>query len=518
MTATLDRHLFERTLGLAGFQRGERFQVWRKTAGGARAVQTTDPQIALRFVGRGREAVDLYLTLNPVRLEADPERGLVGEADMLTARMLNVDSDPVSAEPEAREHALELAHETREYFRQIAGVVPPLIDSGRGHQLWLAHEPIAAEASLEVRELVLRGLAHFRRRPLARVDAAPWGARFAGRLPGTINSKTGDRARIVDPGNGVVMPWHVLVELAAKWRDQLPPPIEGPKKLSPELRSLIGELRTPDDFRWFGAEAARMHVHDVVRQGVPHGFESQFDEGAAGPNRRWKRPGDQAWVNRVDTALKKITKNTAQAQAKKEQEALVERAVGEIASITRKTEGAGRGARFDLELKVGSATCLIRGLDGRTIELWPTVRARAAEEGLRFPNLIGRAAAQAQVAWSAKLDAAWDHMTVEQLEDGTTFAALREQIRAYFHSSKNSEGESLGELRSGSWVRVAEGIAVDWRQLTSEVQSRLAYDGVDRAQITEAAKSLGAVSQQPTLPDGRRARAWVFPESILERE
>ncbi|MCW8138639.1 MAG: hypothetical protein KIT58_07020, partial [Planctomycetota bacterium] len=296
-------------------------------------------------------------------------------------------------------------------------------------------------------------------------------------------------------------------------------PIEGPTRLSPELRTVIGELATPDDFRWLGAFAARSGLHDVTRQGIPAGFEASYDEGAAGPNRKWKRPrGGDPFVERVRRAFGGLTKSTAQVQAKRDQEAHVERAVGvaEIASITRKTEGAGRGARFDLELKVGAATCLIRGLDGRTIELWATVRARAAEEGVRLPNLIGKAASQAQIVWSSKLDAAWGAMRVEQLEDGTTFAAVQEQIRLYFQ--KVSEGESLGELRSGSWVRVAEGVAVDWRQLTDDVKCKLAFDAVDRSQITEAAKSLGAVSQQPTLPDGRRARAWVFPASILERE
>lgn len=507
MTATLDRHLFEHALGAAGFERGERFEVFRVSAQGARGIRTADPQQALRFVGR--DPVNVYLGLNPIKPDADPPHGKAREEDVAIARVLNVDCDPDDVSPEARTAARELALEVRAWLEEL-GVRAPLIDSGRGHQLWLRHEPIAVEACAEIRQLFLRGLAHRFRRAGAHVDEAPYGARFAGRLVGTTNGKTQERVRIVDPGDGRVLSWGTMVELAARWRAELPPPPEGPRKIPPEVQKILEELPgRPDAWRWLGACAARAGgLHDALRPAVPRGWEEHFDEGARHPRRRWQRPLDDAFVKRCERAMASLLRRDERAsKVARAREDL------EIVSITRYTEGPGRAGWIDLELRVGDSVFHVRRLDGKEVLSYAAVRARAALQGALLPDLEK----EARSVWDGLLRPAWSSQKVELVREGTTHAAVMDAIRETLRQAK--VGRNAGDFVRGHLIQLGEQVAIYGHELVAHARTRMQPDVVSREQVLEAARDLGCEpGARPVLPDGSRRRAWVFPARVLQTQ
>lgn len=506
MTALLDRAHLELALALAGFQAGDRFELLRVEGGGARGHFSTDPAAAAQACGRN--LTDLYLTMNPLKHEARPPKGRARAEDLAQVRCLNVDLDPHGLGEAERAAGLRLAELVREVLERELGVRPALIDSGRGHQLWLVHEAVPVALAGEVRKVLLAALAHrFRAHQGAHVDLQPWGPTYAGRLPGTINGKTGAPVRIVDEGNGRVVAWTHLATVVAEWQKTLPPPREGAQRVTPELQAVIDELEghRPDSWTWLGAAAGRAGVHDVVREHVPRREWPAFDEGASDPRRRWPRAGiDEAFCERARRAMAGVLRRDERASK-------LARAQGdvEIVSITRHTEGRGRGGRIDLELRVRDHSFDLRGLDGRSVRSYSSICARAQEEGAHLPDL----GPKGKKFWEEALERAWEKAKVELVEDGTTFAAAIEAVRTFFASRK--EGDSLGSMRGGQWVRVEGGIAVDWRCVTDDLLRTLAYDGITRAQVAEVARALGASSSQPTLPDGKRVRCWVFPESIL---
>lgn len=511
MTQVLAQHL-EDALALCGFDRTERFQVMRITGAKpkttATAVRTTDVAAAMRFVARN--PVDVYLALNPVKPDADPPGGAAREEDMACARMLNVDVDPLDTTPEARAAARELALAVRNYLAEI-GAKPALIDSGRGQQLWLPHGPISAaelaHGNAELRHVFLRGLAHKFKSPLAHVDEAPWGARFSGRLPGTKNSKTGELVRALKPGDGRILPWGTLVDLAGQWAKVLPPPKEGPKKLPPELKKVIDELPgKPDAWRWLGATSARTGgLHDLVRPAVPPAHQGHFDEGAGEPHRRWSRPGDEAFTKRAVRAVEALLKRDERAG-----KVATARTDVQILSITRHTEGVGRAGWIDLELRVRDAVATIRRLDGKEILSYAAVRARAAVQGALLPDLEK----EARAVWNDMLAQAWAAQKVEQVREGTTHQAIVDAIRETLRQAKT--GRTASDLVCGRAVQVGESIAIHAPELVAGARNKMLPDVVSREQVLEAARELGAdPTARPVLPDGSRRRAWLFPVSAI---
>jgi hypothetical protein len=225
------QELIKAALAAAGFVEGERFEVGIKpTAGGMWARTFTGSSAAAAYLASGPEG-DRYIGLNPIRPDADPPKGRCRDEDVLANRTLLIDCDPNDTSQEARGAALEMAKAIRSYIFEQFGVLPVLIDSGRGQQVWLRHEPTDEDRGPFLKQLAAR----FHREG-AKVDVACSNrSRFA-RMPGTVNTKTGEVARIVDPGDGKIAR---LVLLA-------PDPLDIP--IAPEgvnLESLAGGL----DFR-----------------------------------------------------------------------------------------------------------------------------------------------------------------------------------------------------------------------------------------------------------------------------
>ncbi len=111
--------------------------------------------------------------------------------DVTATRCLLVDFDPRKTEmdpegvdPESREAARSAATAAHKLFGGV------LVDSGRGHQLWVIHEPEVDRAAF------LRACAVKWDSARVKVDATHDAARLA-RMPGTVNTRTGQEARIV---------------------------------------------------------------------------------------------------------------------------------------------------------------------------------------------------------------------------------------------------------------------------------------------------------------------------------
>lgn len=186
-------------------QPGERFEIlYFASAPNAkrspRSKTFTDDAEALVWAKEG-DGYNTYIGLNPLA-RAPMSRRRPADADVNKIRILLIDLDPGDTSKEARATAAEMADEIREFIKKRLGVQPPLICSGRGRQIWLAHEATVPGDTL--RKSLLHALAAKFDRPGAKVDPVTANASRLGRLPGTVNTKTGERATILDSGDGGV--------------------------------------------------------------------------------------------------------------------------------------------------------------------------------------------------------------------------------------------------------------------------------------------------------------------------
>lgn len=204
-------------LEAAGLRAGDRFELAVKSSSikGIRSWTGTDPELGLAWLASQPEG-DRYLGLNPIKPGATiPRLKRPGDADVLELRCLLVEVDPGDRpSPETRDVqdpsnvAATKRRAAREVAEEIAACLPPewhvtRVDSGRGQQIWLRHEPIACSGlEAEARAELLRVLAaRFSRPGLAHVDVAVANPSRLARLPGTRNSKTGEIARLVKEGS-----------------------------------------------------------------------------------------------------------------------------------------------------------------------------------------------------------------------------------------------------------------------------------------------------------------------------
>lgn len=219
--------MLTRALEVAGLQPGERFEVAAKPArGGMQSLWTTEPERAERWL-RARRSADLYLLGNPIAADAPRRRGgRAREVDCSHGRVLLLDvdpekdkaTDPQGTDPAKINAAKEIADELVSFLRKRCGVQVPLISSGRGRQLWAK---IDGELEGSVRRRLVVGLAkRFDRAGLATLDPKTYNVARLMRLPGGVNSRTGNRAAILDPGDGQAIPADVLHQLA----NELAPP------------------------------------------------------------------------------------------------------------------------------------------------------------------------------------------------------------------------------------------------------------------------------------------------------
>lgn len=142
------------------------------------------------------EEGDAYICGNPLRAGF---AGKPSNQDVIGEGVLLIDCDPKKCpekDPdgtttERRDAAWDTAMAIWEGFGQ-AGI---LVDSGRGAQVWLRVEPGIPRARLRA------WIQDTYRHELVEIDATHDVSRLM-RLPGTINSRTGDPVVLVDPGHG----------------------------------------------------------------------------------------------------------------------------------------------------------------------------------------------------------------------------------------------------------------------------------------------------------------------------
>lgn len=174
------------TLGLLGLQ-GQRFSLSQKKDGKLVSACFNDVSAAEAWI----TGTDGYVTLNPVR------EGCVrkpSDEDIAGSNWLLLDFDPKKDEEDplgTSEQRRTAALAAADAAQSMLGT-GLLIDSGRGAQVWLPVEP-----GVSRRRLVAFVRQSFKSN-LVEVDATHDASRLA-RLPGTVNSRTGDEALVLDP-------------------------------------------------------------------------------------------------------------------------------------------------------------------------------------------------------------------------------------------------------------------------------------------------------------------------------
>ena len=512
---SLARAGLEASLGAAGFRRGETFELMRLT-GDERfprdAWHGLDTVAAAAWIAQ--QPRNVYLVLNPRTPGSRSRFAKLG--DILIARTLYVDCDP---KPD-REAAARLARDVGAFLSLRLGPgCYSTLDSGRGRGLLLHHEPVPVELSHEIRKTLLLGLQwRFRdSAPGAFVDHAPFAANAGCRVGGSLNGKTGEVVRVLERAT-LRAPWQKVVELVEELSRDLPPPPEGPRKLPPELRKAVAELHASvehcrDDRQrpageWGGAGAGRRGVHDLVADAIPPAWQASFRSAAATPQRRYPRPDGEPLRKQLERALDLVATSAGRAS----KVAAAEKDV-HIQSLVRRTEGRGRGGRFDVELQVGGSPFTIASVDGKTLMSYAALRAKAGEEGCLLPSL-GKDALE---VWDRKLRAAWDTQRVVE-EHGTTHEAIRHAIRRALRKSRKQQVERESDWRNGGWAPHELGAAVSSEAMVAEVRGLMKDDQVSREAIAEAARALGAdLGVKVLLGTDHgpvRRRAWAFPTAL----
>jgi len=175
--------LIAEALEAAQFKPGESFQLARINDGRIVCQTFTVGDDVSSFLA---PAGNYYLTCNPVRPDLGARRA--SEADVVEERLLLFDVDPTGVD---REPARLVAEAARAWLTE-QGYRPPMIDSGRGFQLWI-HCPGVDKPR---RRALILGLGLKFSADGAKVDSTADACRLM-RLPGTVNLKTGRKAVIL---------------------------------------------------------------------------------------------------------------------------------------------------------------------------------------------------------------------------------------------------------------------------------------------------------------------------------
>jgi putative DNA primase/helicase len=212
-------------LMVAGYGPGERFELAASKPFEAGRF-TNDPdgvRAAMAFVREQDGRKNLYLGGNPLRETISGGRATA--QDVTETRLLLIDCDPTRGEgdpdgigSERRQAAATLAGAVCKWFAE-RGYRPRLVDSGRGRQILILHEPCRSDADMHSRAELTHGLQRRFSGPLAKIDSTADPSRLI-RLIGTTNLKTGRRAQLLKPGDGEPVSHAVLSD----WAAELAPP------------------------------------------------------------------------------------------------------------------------------------------------------------------------------------------------------------------------------------------------------------------------------------------------------
>lgn len=167
-----------------------------------------NPIAADAVIASGKAAKDEHIASSrAILLDLDPHSckrmksgKRKGERRCPHAAALDDFDDPDGIRPDKLKAAAELVLELRAFVFERLGVLAPLLDSGRGRQLWL---PTPAELTRDERKRFLVGLGRrFDLEGLVEVDLKCFNASRLCRLPGGRNKKTGGFSKLLDEGDG----------------------------------------------------------------------------------------------------------------------------------------------------------------------------------------------------------------------------------------------------------------------------------------------------------------------------
>lgn len=198
-----------RTLAAYGFRPGELVELAAKPERGMRArtfrVEDAEAAAAWLAAQEASGARDFYLVANPLR--ASPAGARAGDEDVAEVRLLLIDCDPRKTpdDPQgtsgaARADCALLAGRITKLLKVELSVLPLRVDSGRGQQLLLRHDPELPQAE---RAALLEALHRTHAEPRASVDLGMHNPSRLVRLPGATNSRTGRTACVFNSGVGV---------------------------------------------------------------------------------------------------------------------------------------------------------------------------------------------------------------------------------------------------------------------------------------------------------------------------
>jgi len=519
----------EQTLAVAGLRPGERFEVAAKSSAGMVAATFGPLPMAAKWL-RSRLGGDLYLGLNPITQDAAPPHGRVRNEDVALVRALLVDVDPADASDEARGVAWRVAADARALLCERLGVLPPLVDSGRGYQLLLRHEPAAADDDevRSVRRRLLRALGATLDRPGAAIDVGVANASRLARLPLGRNGKTGRSPALAHHGDDRVASLEAMRRLAetleAEARPAASPAPEattaGSEQASSaqdarldELRRLIQALpATPETYRWFGAQAERVRVAPQARGVVPPERHEVYDQGVdmARAGGSLPRPvQNETLVRRIVRGLERLALPDDPAAGAAGGGVLLQ-----VLRVVHYRRPSALGGTFDLEVATQAGAAVVRGLTGRDLLRYRRVAARAAESGLLLPHLPTKDNCDDE-AWHRLLRPAFERAQVVDLPDAAEAeAVIEDAIRDFLGTAPRGVG--VAELDRGHLWEAGSEALVATQALVRAVRQALADERPTRAEILNVAAAHGAtVSRERSLTDadGRRVRRSVvsFP-------
>jgi hypothetical protein len=498
----------------AGFRAGDRFEVASMNAGRMVAARFSDPQQAAAWL-LPRGQADLYYVLNPICMDARPPNGRVRDEDIAEARALLLDVDPAELSDGARDASREIGNEIANLIKEHTGVEPPVLDSGRGTQIILRHEP-APPGDPGVRRLRKRLLELLGRRfdrEGAKVDTGVANASRLARLPLGRNSKSGRAPCYLtagSPGRASLGALRKLVEIleAEGGTDSAkedPPTATSANPLAPDdprlgkLRETLGSL-APDTslYRWVGYTAKRAGVAGCAAAVVPAGLRSAFRKGVevAEAGAKLTAPTD----NR--TLASRLRREVEALALPPEPFAASQGTAGvAVHRVVHHRRPRSRGGHFDLELATPASAGVIRGLTGRELLSFRVVSAMAAEVGVLLPSWPRRQGADDRM-WRRVLDEPYGNRTVVLLpEAGEVEVRIEEAVAAYMETAQGGQG--LADLDRGEALVLGSETFVARRALLRAVRRAL-DEPVPEAQVCQVISELGGrFSSERRFPDGQ---------------
>ncbi|MBL8693175.1 MAG: hypothetical protein JNJ88_03685 [Planctomycetes bacterium] len=282
-----------------------------------------------------------------------------------------------------------------------------------------------------------------------------------------------------------------------------------------KLREILAaHLFREDNWRWFGAKAARYGVAEQVVSLVPNDatLRAAFQSGArTKPSALPQPPIPDREIKRIERALEHVGEPEREpAPDKKRIEGL------DILELHRVVADVRDEGVFSLSLSFQGQKAHLTSVDGKTLTSWKALRARVASYGLLLPSFKG-----CESAWASHLLEAQKSLGTKIVTSAeTSSGALREVICRCVREAPPCEEEA--ELANGAIQidRDPEGSPLSYRiskeTLIRAVKEAMEDERVTRPDILAAVASLGATTVEVVSSTMKRTLdLWRFDAAIV---